>query len=85
MFGFKPDIWDGKESIRFKVDIEKEIECPTELLTYCEGWHLSDLDLAEIPEKESQLDPKFFPPSFLQISLTDHGLKAFLILQLEAS
>ena len=61
-------IWKGSvsnfsvesERVRFKVNIEKEIQCPAKYQTHKEGWYI---DEAEIKNEQVE-DLDIFPPFF---------------------
>ncbi len=67
-------IWKGSvsnfsvesERVRFKVNIEKEIQCPAKYQTHKEGWYI---DEAEIKNEQVE-DLDIFPPFFEKIKTT---------------
>ncbi len=38
---FRPEVYNGKDAIRFDVSDLREVDCPKEFNTYINGWHLN--------------------------------------------
>jgi hypothetical protein len=58
---FRIGNYQGKQSVRFRVEINGETECPAKYLTYSEGWYFDQENPECEPKAEdANLDPKFF-------------------------
>lgn len=56
VFGFKPET----DRIRFRVEIESEVSCPSKYNSYREGWYAEEELPGEGISLESTLNPPFF-------------------------
>jgi len=60
VFNFRKSEYKDRERIYFNVKIEKQIKCPSEYLSYSEGWYIDEKEPIDDEIKDNLLDPPFF-------------------------